>query len=62
MGFEGYGSLRDLGLKHVIVMVRIWVCEPRVPGVRLVLPYVVFWVVFFFGKSFCSLLAFLGFG
>ena len=42
----GCQSLSKLGLELLIVMDRIWVSWPCVPGVRFVLPSLAFWVVF----------------
>lgn len=58
----GCQSLSESGLKRAIVLERIWVCWAWVPGVMLFLASLVFWVDCFFGESFFSLFACLGFG
>ena len=55
-------ELSESGLKRAIVLERIRVCWAWVPGVMLVLAYLVFWVDCFFGESFFSLFDCLGFG
>ena len=53
----GCQSLSELGLERVTVMDGIWVSWPWVPGVRLVLPYLLFWVVFFLASPFLACLS-----
>ena len=57
-GVMGCQSSSELGLERVTVMDGIWVSWPWVPGVRLVLPYLLFWVVFFLASPFLASLSF----